>query len=282
MFEVVFEADNGKTFIFGPSGSNWFGMNIGDGMEVTLGTSQGFSQIGEKVENQSVGGRPIDVTGQIYGDVVTVKNALRNTCAPLTSGRLVFQKTHYIRVYVKAAPTFSAVKNNGLFKMQFYAPFPFYRSLDEEMYYVGAVEANFSFPVNYGTAHRFGTRASAKYITVNNTGDVKIPFKVYLRSNGTCTNITITNMTTFAFLRINGTLNAGDVVEVYRDDDNVLRAELTSNEEVTDIISWVDEESSLFELDVGDNIITATDDGGGTSLTAQFTFSPAVVALYES
>lgn len=282
MYEVVFEADNGRTFIFGPSGSNWFGMNIGDGMEVTLGTSQGFSQIGEKVENQSVSGRYIDVTGQIYGDIVTIKNSLRNTCAPLTSGRLIFQNTHYIRVYVKAAPTFSTVKNNGLFRMQFYAPYPYYRSIGEELYYVGAVEANFRFPVNYGTAHRFGTRESAKYITVNNTGDVPVPFRVLLRSNGVCTNITITNLKTFEFIRINGTVNAGETVQIYRDDDNVLRAELTSADVTTDIISWIDEESCLFELDVGDNVISATDDGGGASLTAQFTFSPAVVVLYES
>ena len=52
MFEVVFENDNGKKFAFGSSGGNWFAMNIADGMEVTLGKSQGFAQIGETVETQ--------------------------------------------------------------------------------------------------------------------------------------------------------------------------------------------------------------------------------------
>jgi len=98
VYEVIFENDNGKVFTFGPSGSNWFGINMADGMEVTLGKSQGFSQMGETVETQSVAGRTLNVTGQFYGDVVSHKNRLRNVCPPLSSGRLIFQKTHYIRV----------------------------------------------------------------------------------------------------------------------------------------------------------------------------------------
>lgn len=282
MFEAVFEADNGKKFAFGQSGNAWFGMDIGQGVEVELGTSQGFSQVGVTVETQSVGGRPINVTGQLYGDIVERKNALRNVCAPFTSGRLVFQKSHYIRVYVKAAPTFSAVKKNGLFKMQFFAPFPFFRDINEKLYYIGAVIPQFRFPVNYAKPHWFGTRTAARYTNIVNTGDVKIPFRVHLQSSGTCTNVTISNLQTFAFLKLNGTLNAGDAVEIYWSDDNDLRAELTSGGVVSDIISWIDEASSLFELEVGDNLLSANDDEGGASLTAQFAFSLAVVALYET
>lgn len=282
MFEVIFESDNGKKFVFGRNGNNYFGMSIGNGVEVALGTSQGFSQIGETVETQSIGGRHIDVTGEVYGDITERKDALRRVCAPLVSGRLVFQKTYYIRVYVKAAPTFSAVKNNGLFKMQFFAPFPFYLRMNEQMFYIGQVTPQFRFPVNYSITHRFGARTAARYTNVYNDGDVRIPFRAYIRSDGTCSNVTISNLKTFAFLKLNGTLNAGEFVEIYRDNRNVLRAELTSNGVVQDIISWIDEDSSLFELEVGDNLLSATDDEGGVSLTVRFTFNSAVVALYET
>lgn len=282
MFEAVFEADNGKKFAFGPAGNAWFGMDIGQGVEVELGTSQGFSQVGVTVETQSVGGRPINVTGQLYGDIVARKNALRSVCAPFVSGRLVFQRAYYIRVYVKSAPTFSAVKNNGLFKMQFFAPFPFFRDLNEKLYFIGAVIPQFRFPVNYAAPHRFGTRLAARYTNIVNTGDVAVPFRVHLRSDGTCTNVTISNLQTFAFLRLNGVLNAGDSVEIYWGDDNAIRAELTSGGVTSDILSWIDEDSTLFELAVGDNLLSANDDEGGASLTAQFAFSPAVVALYET
>lgn len=282
MYEVIFQNDNGKIFTFGPNGGNWFGMNIGNGLEVTLGKSQGFAQVGETVETQSIGGRPIDVTGMFFGDIVGGKNSLRNICAPLSSGRLIFQKTHYIRVYVKAAPTFSAVKNNGLFKMQFYAPFPFFSALQESYFLIGGVVPGFRFPVNYGRPHRFGTRSNERYVNVINSGDVRIPYRLVLRSEGVSTNPTLTNITTFAFLKINGTINIGQFITIFRDNGNVLRAELTDGNRVTDVITWIDDESSLFELESGDNLISANDDEGGKALIASFTFNPAVGALYET
>lgn len=282
MYEAIFQNDNGKVFTFGPKGGNWFGMDIGNGLEVTLGKSQGFAQVGETVETQSIGGRPINVTGMFFGDIVGGKNSLRNICAPLSSGRLIFQKTHYIRVYVKAAPTFSAVKNNGLFKMQFYAPFPFFSAFQESYFLIGGVVPGFRFPVNYGKPHRFGTRSNERYVNVINSGDVRIPYRLVLRSEGVSTNPTLTNITTFAFLKINGTINIGQFITIFRDNSNVLRAELTDGNQITDVITWIDDESSLFELEPGDNLISANDDEGGKALIASFTFNPAVGALYEA
>ena len=282
MFEAVFENDNGKVFTFGPNGSNWFGMNIGDAVDITLGTSQGFSQIGETVETMSAGGRAIDVTGKLFGNIVERKNALRNVCAPLSTGRLVFNGTHYIRVYVKSPPSFSAVKNNGLFKMQFYAPFPYFSTFGESHNLIGGIEANFRLPVNYSEPHRFGTRSSDRYTNIINSGDIRVPFKLILRSEGVSTNPTVTNLTTFAFRRINGTLNSGEYITVYRDNSNVLRAELTQGNVVTDVIDWLDDDSSLFELESGDNLINASDDQGGVGLVVSFSFNPAQAVLYES
>ena len=48
-----------------------------------------------------------------------------------------------------------------------------------------------------------------------------------------------------------------------------LRAEKTSDGITTDILSWIDEGSTLFEMNVGDNLIAANDDEGGASLEAR-------------
>lgn len=282
MFETIFENDNGKKFTFGPNGSNWYGMNIGESVEMTLGKSQGFSQIGETVETVTAGGRIIDVTGRLYGNIVERKNALRNVCAPFATGRLVFQKTHYIRVHVKSPPTFSEVKNNGLFKMQFYAPFPYFSTFSENHTLIGGIIPSFRFPVNYSKPHRFGTRSSERYTNIINTGDIRVPFRLILRSEGVSTNPIVTNLTTFDFLKINGTLNAGEYITIYRDDSNVLRAELTKGNVVTDVIDLVDDDSSLFELESGDNLISANDDQGGAGLIVSFAFNPAQAVLYET
>lgn len=282
MFEAIFENDNGKTFTFGIKGSNFFGMSVGDAVDIALGTSQGFSQIGETVETMSSGGRTIDVTGKLYGNIVERKNSLRNVCAPFSTGRLVFNGTHYIRVHVKSPPSFSAVKNNGLFKMQFYAPFPYFSTFAENHNLIGGMIPSFRFPVNYSKPHRFGIRSADRYTNIVNPGDIRVSFKMVLRSEGICTNPTVSNLQTFAFLRINGTINAGEYITIYRDNNNVLRAELTQGNVVTDVIDWLDDESSLFELESGDNLISATDDQGGVSLVVSFSYNPAQAVLYET
>lgn len=282
MYSAVYIADNGEKYVFGKDGSNVFDMNVGDGVSVELGTSQGFSQVGETIESQTVAGRVINVSGVVFGDVVERKRTMRKVIAPLSSGRLIFEGTHYTRVAVKSAPTFSPIKDDGRFSLQFFAPFPFFFEINEKSSVIGSVSPLFSFPVNYATPHQFGTKAGERYTNVVNSGDVKIPFSVNLQSSGVSSNINIANLKTFEFLKINGTLNAGDIFRVYRDDQNVLRAELQANGETKDVISWIDEDSSLFELNVGDNLILVTDDQGGAALTAHFNYNLAVGALYES
>lgn len=282
MYSVLFEADNGRKYLFGEGGSTVFDMDLGAGVSVGIGTSQGFSQIGESVESQTVSGKPITVKGVVYGDIPGRKKAMRNALAPFTSGRLVFNSEYYIQVYVKESPTFSVIKGDGRFTMQFYAPFPFFYTMDEKAVYIGAVVPGFRFPVNYSQPHRFGTRAAARYKNIVNDGDVKVPFGLSIHSSGECANVTVTNLSTLAYLKLNGTLNAGESIRIYREDDGVLRAELTTDEGTSDAISWIDEGSTLFELDVGDNLISATDDSGGASLTASFLYREAVAAVYET
>ena len=282
MYNVTFEADNGKKYVFGHAGSTVFDMDLGTGLTVNLGTTQGFAQIGETVESQSVSGRPITVKGAVFGNIPERKRTMRNVLAPFTAGRLIFENSYFIRVYVKDAPSFSPVKNDGRFTMRFYAPFPYFYGMEQYRKEIGAVKPLFSFPVNYSAPHAFGTRGAARYTNIYNDGDVQIPFEFVATATGTSTNATVTNLKTFAFLRLNGTLEAGDTVRVYRDNNNILRAEKTSDGLVSDIIAWVDEDSTLFQLDVGDNLISANDDEGGQGLTVQFVYRTAVGAVYEA
>lgn len=282
MYDVVFESDSGEKYVFGKNGNTAFDMDLGSGVPVDIGTSQGFSQIGETMQSRTVSGRSIKVNGVVYGNIQERKESMRRIISPFSCGRLVFDGKYYTRVCVKDSPTFSPVKNDGRFTMQFFAPFPFFYSVDSQVSEIGNIKPMFTFPVNYSNVHKFGERTSARYKNILNDGDVKVPFSIYLHSSGTSTNIIIANLKTLKTLKINGVLRSGDSVNIYRDDDNILRAELTSDGVTSDIISWIDEDSELFDLEVGSNLISANDDEGGASLTAKITFSPAVVALYES
>lgn len=281
MYNVIFESDKGLKYAFGKAGKTVFDMDFGSGVSVNIGTSQGFAQVGESVENQSVSGRAINVKGVVFGNVQERKRAMRKVFAPFVSGKLIFEGKYYTRVWVKDAPSFSPVKNDGRFTMQLFAPFPFFYEVDETSVFIGETKALFRFPVNYSTPHRFGTRTSVKYKSIYNDGDVNVPFKLQIIANADSTNVTISNLETFEFLKFNGVLSAGNSITVYRDESNVLRVELTSDGVSSDATDMVDEESMLFELNVGDNVIGVDSDEGGDNLTVTIFFNPAVVALYE-
>lgn len=285
MYSAVFERSDGKRFVFGTKGGNIFDMDVGKGMAVNLGLSQGFSQIGQSVETSSVAGRTITVTGtfvpNLGSNVAEDKKRMRSVLTPFAKGRLIFNGKQYTNVFVKNAPSFSPVKDNGKFTMQLFAPFPFFYSQTQTSIYIGGMVGRFSFPVNYAEPHFFGVSDKNKYQNITNNGDVPVPFRVTLSTNVESVNPVVTNLKTFQSMRINGRLNAGDFLDIYRNDENVLRAELTSDGVVSDVLSWIDEDSDLFSVDVGDNLISASDENNGLNLSVRVTFNEAVVAVYE-
>ena len=281
MYSVIFESDTGEIYRFGKDGGSVFDMNLGEGVPVDIGTSQGFSQIGTIVQRRTISGRNITVKGVVFDDIQKQKRNMRKIINPLSKGRLIFENKYYTRVFVENAPSFSAIKNDGRFSMRFFAPFPFFYDVNLTTSEIGSIDPKFSFPINYSDPHKFGEKSSARYNNIVNEGDISVPFSVYLRTRGTSSNIVITNLNNFQTLKLNGVLNAGEIVNIYRDENNILRAELNSNGVITDIMARIDESSTLFELQRGDNLISANDDEGGASLVAKITFSPAVVALYE-
>lgn len=281
MYNAVFEADNGRKYVFGVDGKTAFDMDIGNGVTVDIGKSQGFLQVGETVENFTVTGKPIKVKGAIYGDIAKKKREMRGVFAPFVSGKLTIQGKYYIRVYVQDTPSFSPAKDNGRFTMVLFAPYPFFCSTEKIVKNIGNIEPLFSFPVNYSYPHKFGQKGSQKYINVINDGDVNSNFNIVISSSGVSSNVVLTNLETLKYFKLNGSFFNGDVAKIYRDDKNILRAELTRDGETIDIISWVDEGSELFELNVGTNLISADDDEGGANLTVNIMFNPALVSVYE-
>lgn len=282
MYNCKFVSSNGNVFVFGIANNNVFDLEGVSGIPVNLGTSQGFSQVGETVETKSVKGKNLTVKGVIFKNIATTKNALKNIFSAFSSGKLYFEDKYYIDVEIAETPTISPIKNNGAFMVRLFAPFPFFKKVEESTYNIGLIVPKFRFPVNYSTPHKFGDKSSQKYINIINNGDLQTSFRIDLTTSATSNNITITNLQTFEFLKLNGTLNVGEKISVYRTSKNQLKAELIAGDVTTDIAGWIDDDSSLEELAVGDNLILATDDEGGDSLTVQITFNEVVSAVYET
>lgn len=281
MYSIKYVGDNGKEFLFGEDNEIVFDANVGDGLTVNLNTTQGIFQVGESVQGQSIGGRIISFKGVIFKNIENKKKIIRNAFPPLSKGRLFFDDEYSIRVYVKESVSFSPIKGNGKFTVNFFAPIPYFSRGDSSNNYVGRIIPKFSFPVIYNK-HKFGERDKNKVALIYNDGDVKVFYSAHLQFIGESINPIITNIQTTEFLKLNGTLQNGDTIDVYRDADSVLRAELTRNGKAIDIISWIDEKSNFFQLEIGDNIISIDDDEDGVGIIGRISFTPAVVSLYES
>lgn len=282
MYSARFISDSGNSYLFGSKGQTAFQMDVGTGIPVDLKLSQGFAQVGESVNTQSVSGKIINVVGAVYGNVEKKKNELRKVFAPFSSGKLIFNETHYIRVYVKNSPNFSAVKNHGKFTMTLYAPYPFFRNVKPSLQKIGELVPMFTFPVNYAIPHKFGEKGLERHSKIVNGGDVPVPYDITIVATVSVQNPVITNLLTGEKMKINGSLDGGDALHIFRNKHGIFQAELIKDNVINDVISWVDEESNFFELPVGDSVISVIDDQGGGSLETTLVFEEAVVSVYES
>lgn len=282
MYNCKFIADNGNTFLLGADNNIVFDMDGGNGLSVSTSLSQGFNQIGQTVETRAIEGKPLSIKGKIFRNIPETKAALRKAFAPFQRGKLIFDNRFFVDVEVKDSPSFSPVRTNGTFTMQLFMPYPFWRSMDEKSFPIGGITPAFSFPINYETPHNFGIASVQKYINIYNDGDIPAPYSVMFTAYAAISNIKLENIKTREFLKLNGTLNIGERICVYRDRSNQLTAEKVAvTGEVENINGWVDDDSNLYTLNVGDNLISATDDAGGENLTTHVSFSPAFGGVYE-
>lgn len=134
---------------------------------------------------------------------------------------------------------------------------------------------------NNNKQHSFGLKSSQKYANFINGGDVEIPFSVTISADSESTNPTLTNLTTFEELSINGTLNTGDILRIYRTESGVLKANLTSGGIQSDAMSMIDEESDLWYLHIGDNLINISDDEGSANVLVTIEYNEAISGVYE-
>lgn len=281
MYTAEFIADNGTSFKFDLTNNLVFDIDGLSGLNVDLKTAQGARRIGESLQASSIKGTNLTIRGQIYQDITKVKSKMQKAFPPFGSGRLIFENKYYIYTYVKNTPKFSPSNNRGDFDLRLFAPFPLFRKLKENIFYIGQVIPMFSFPVTYSPTHQYGLKNPSKYINVFNDGDIKAAFTVNFSTNSTSSNITLTNLSTFAFLKLNGTITADEKIKIYYDTNNQLRCELIKKGKVTNILSWIDEDSTLFELEIGDNLILASDEADGANLVTTIIFNTAVASVYE-
>ena len=244
------------------------------GHAVTVTTAQGYGQIGDTVQGMSTAGQLLTITGRVPKQNTAAKRALLRTFLPLSSGRLIWEEKYYIDVVVHDSPAISQEKHST-FMFALYAPYPYWRRLAESYYELGGMSAEFRFPINYATPHRFGTSTAETQFNAINNGDSAAQFALSIRAGDSdLVNFAITNVNTLKSLKFIGAIPAGETLEMYRES-----GQLYIRQNGADAFDLLDDTSDLFELDAGDNVLLFTADSGAATAKVIVTFHEPYVGV---
>lgn len=281
MYNARIETDTGQIFHFGYEHGSVFDIDPLTGVDVDLATSQGYQQIGETLEGQSVGGLSRTVKGVFFRDAATQTAEMLNKLPIFTTGKLYYNDDYYCEITIKKTPVI--VTNNvgkTTFTMLLYCNNPFWLSANTNNYTLGGIIPTFRFPVLYNT-HQFSTKNSNIFVNCYNGGITQTEFTVEFSANGAVTNFGIIDANTFKFLRFNTRIDGSSLIRIYRKSGKLKTIKITESGE-EDIFSTLDEDSSLFELNAGDNLLRAIADSGVDNLQVTISFAEPYMGVVNA
>lgn len=247
------------------------------GRSVTLQTAQGFEQIGDTVTSQSIEGQLLTIDGRIPLQNTSAKKNMLKIFQPLTSGRLYWEDSYFMDVYIKDSPEISQ-ERHSTFLLSLYAPYPYWQKANQSRYELGGLTAEFMFPINYATPHRFGTSTIETQFNAYNAGDCSSSFKLSITAGESdLTNFAVTDVNTNKAIKFIGTLTAGERLEMYRDN-----GQLYIKVNGVDSFDMLDDTSDLYSLSSGDNVLLFTAESGAATAKVSITFNESYVGVLAS
>lgn len=192
---------------------------------------------------------------------------------------------YYINANLEGAPSFPTGFENdnhswqrGL--LQFSANDPYFYSKSEEKVdialWVGAFEFPLEIPLDTGI--ELGYRAPSLIVNVLNNGQESTGMLIRFKALGTLTIPSLINVNTYEELKLNSSMQAGDIVEIstYKRRKSVT---LIRNGVKTNIFNSLDINSKFLQLEIGDNLFRYNADTGLDNLEVSMSFTPRLLGV---
>lgn len=175
-------------------------------------------------------------------------------------------------------PSFPSGKSNRgpLFQrsmIDLVCPDPYWRDVESISEPMRAIIPGFSFPLKFPV--EFGTEGSSQ--VYENVGDVPAPVLIEFR--GPATNPRVINETTGEFIQLNRVLGPEDrlFIDTSIGNKTVEIVDISGNR--TNVFNWLDVNSTLFDLELGENKITYLADDGRENAIVQITYQNRYVGI---
>lgn len=225
------------------------------------------NQVGESIENTSLGTRPITIEGWVVAQteryMSTLKRKLNSFINPQEAVNLFYED--YVITFcpdetVKYSLAYA--ENNEVFcKFQISgtAPNPLFSDIFESHSKFATTTPSFHFPLIFSKdlpdkGIVFGKRTASLIATVTNNGTVPVGMKIIFKANGTIVNPSLINVNTQEEFVINKTLVSGEVIEINTNVGEKSVKGKIGNSEYTNYFMYKDVDSSWLQLDIGMNL----------------------------
>ena len=225
------------------------------------------NQIGESIENTTLGTRPITIEGWIVAKneshMTTLKGKLNSFVNPQE-----MLEMFYSNYTISFAPdesvkySLSSAENNEIFcKFQISgtAPNPLFLDIAESRSAFATTDPSFHFPLILSESLPdngviFGRRTSSLIANLINKGSVSVGMKIIFKANGTVINPKLINVNTQEEFTINKTLVSGEEIEINTNvGEKSVRGKI-GNGKLINYFMYKDIDSSWLQVDIGDNL----------------------------
>lgn len=280
-YKLVFSNDIGSVEFSIQSGVIISQLTSFGAQRVTFNTTKSNREIGEKLEHQNVNPKTITIRGNILGASDAVREQMKHVIAPLSTGKLIYEDTYEIDVYVQTSPDIERYESNAKFSFSLYAPYPYWHKKDKQNTTLVGLKPLFSFPWNISDPNPFAFSEYVEigYVNVQNTGEAPAYWTVTFLALDEVTNPRVYNMVTGKYVKVLKTIGTGEQVIISTEGEELTVTCVGADGVKTDGFKYLDIESEPFKLAVGDNYIKTDADSNTAALRASISYRPAFVGV---
>jgi hypothetical protein len=221
----------------------------------------GDTYLGNRIES-----RDIEIVGHIKErdkeQIQTLRRRLNHVMNPHYSATLIYECGDFKRVIGCKVDNAPVLKRGTIFErftIQLLCLNPFWSEEAEAREDIASWVDGFEFPEPEGLeismieGWQIGFREPSLIVNVLNRGDVRAGLRVEFRALGVAVNPSLLNVNTMEFIKLNITLEAGDLLTISTGYGEKA-VTFQRNGVIADAFRYLDVDSSYLQLAVGDNL----------------------------
>ncbi|MHB9924824.1 phage tail family protein [Clostridium botulinum] len=254
----------------------------------SINTSISAGEDGVSIDNISIKEKSLPITGGIVGnnfeDIDRKREYLTSVFNPKFHGELIYTNnatSRKIKGRVQDITFQDKVGSIQKFLVQILVPNPFWEDIYTKKEEVALWVGDFEFPLEIpqDTGIEMGHRVSNLIVNINNTGAVECGMRIQFKALATVINPSLFNINTREFIKINKTLNAGDVLECTTEFSNKRIEMIRNNGSRENVFNWIDLDSEFLQLEPGDNLLRYNADSGIDNLEVAIYYTPLYLGV---